>query len=151
MYLIACGNGDAKRNCEYEGETLSIGESFFASDGCNSCICEQTDEGTAISCTEMSCNSTESPCFTLSIDDCERISMCTVIQASPLIIDEDNQCYLVENTINPVGCIEADLSCTEVITFASSSDNPTNCYRFNTGCIPDQWSACDLEQSVECE
>jgi hypothetical protein len=45
---IAGGDG-----CLVDGHTYAPGESFPASDGCNSCTC--SSDGTAASCTEMAC------------------------------------------------------------------------------------------------
>ena len=43
--------------CEVNGQTYTVGESFPATDGCNSCSC---DENLQIACTAMSCEPTKS-------------------------------------------------------------------------------------------
>ena len=47
--------------CEYDGETYSVGESFDAADGCNSCSCDEEDGEAMVSCTLMACDPTEEP------------------------------------------------------------------------------------------
>jgi hypothetical protein len=42
---------DARSTCDYEGTTYEVGDSFDASDGCNSCSCSADGVG----CTDMDC------------------------------------------------------------------------------------------------
>jgi hypothetical protein len=48
----AGGGSDRRALCEYDGQFYDDGESFPASDGCNTCSC---DDG-AVGCTELGCN-----------------------------------------------------------------------------------------------
>ena len=54
MILPGCFISDSDDNdtCEFNGNTFDAGDSFPASDGCNTCTCES---GGAISCTEAAC------------------------------------------------------------------------------------------------
>ena len=52
--LFACQEKEAL-TCEYDGEIYSVGESFTAADGCNSCSCDEEGEETAVICTVMYC------------------------------------------------------------------------------------------------
>jgi len=49
--VVGCAAGGA--DCEYDGQTYKPGDSFDATDGCNTCSC---DDG-AVSCTEIACDS----------------------------------------------------------------------------------------------
>ena len=148
--FYACHSSPASQNCEHNGSILSIGESFFHSDGCNSCTCMQKDSETMISCTELECSSTESACFELSIDECDEVSSCTVIYATPILINEDEHCYQPDNLIESVGCMEADQMCTDHTSFAALS-TADQCYQFSNDCVPEEWSECDLSSLVACD
>ena len=46
--VSACGTQDT---CDYGGATYAVGDSFDASDGCNSCSCSED----GVACTDMDC------------------------------------------------------------------------------------------------
>lgn len=86
-------------------------------------------------------------CEILSVDTCGERSDCTIIQGVEMVVNEQEQCYSLGDSID-VGCMAADMMCTEAIAFAADP-NGGECTWFNNGCFPYQWETC--EQSLpEC-
>jgi hypothetical protein len=51
FYTTQIAKDSTKQRCEYNGWAYADGESFPASDGCNTCICSNGE----VACTEMAC------------------------------------------------------------------------------------------------
>ena len=149
-YFFACSDKEQQRSCDYNGETYSVGETFPAEDGCNSCTCMEEGDGVSMGCTEMDCSEPEPvSCAELSIEECESNAICTVVYGSPIMLDSENECYAWANEVNAVGCMDADTSCTEELKHGASSDDPNNCYGFG-GCMPEGWGDCGLGNYPDC-
>ena len=150
--ILACSEKSSEATCEYNGQTYAVGEYFDATDGCNSCSCEEFDGETSVSCTEIGCE--ELPieeCSFLSIDECESYEACTLIWASPVQLDEENQCFLWANSIEDVGCMSIDQTCPSAVTYSASPTDPSGCYGFMDGCTPEGWGSCEQGEYPECE
>ncbi|MBR57523.1 MAG: hypothetical protein CMH54_05615 [Myxococcales bacterium] len=50
-----CSGEDCPTTCDYNGQTYNEGDSFPATDGCNSCVC---DADGSVGCTEIDCPTT---------------------------------------------------------------------------------------------
>jgi hypothetical protein len=153
--LFACQEKEPL-TCEYGEEIYAVGDSFSAMDGCNSCSCDAEDGEAMVTCTLMACDTGDIPepdtdCVSLSIDECEAADQCTVIMASQVIVDDEEECFLWANSIDNVGCMDADMGCGEAITYAESPETPGECYGFTNTCIPDGWSECSLGSFPECD
>ena len=72
--LFACQEKEPL-TCEYGDQTYTVGDSFSAMDGCNSCSCDDEDGEAMVSCTLMACDTgaylEEPDCINISISDCE--------------------------------------------------------------------------------
>ena len=155
--LFACQEKEPL-TCEYNGETYSVGDSFDAGDGCNSCSCDEEDGEAMVSCTLMACGhedpddpEVEVDCLRLPIDECQAEDACVVITASQVILNEEEECFAWANSIENVGCMDADMACGDAITYAESPETPGECYGFTSTCIPDGWSACSLGSYPDCD
>ena len=152
--LFACQEKEPL-TCDYNEETYSVGDSFSAMDGCNSCSCDEEDGEAMVSCTMMACDTggylEEPDCINISIDECEEADQCTVIMASQVIVNEEEECFAWANSIDNVGCMDADMACGEAITYAESPETPGECYGFTNTCVPDGWSECSLGSYPECD
>lgn len=151
-YFFACSDKSADVHCDVGGEIYSIGESYDAEDGCNTCTCMSDGEGGAsIGCTEIGCGEPEPMnCADMSINACEENPICTVVYGSPIMLDTENECYAWANEVTALGCINADMDCTEGLKRAASTDDPNNCYGFG-GCMPEGWGACGLGDYPDCD
>ena len=152
--LFACQEKEPL-TCEYNGETYSTGDSFDAADGCNSCSCDEEDGEAMVSCTLMACDTGDIPgvdldCVSMSIDECEAADQCSVVTASQVILNEEEECFAWANSIEKVGCINIDMGCGDAITYAESPDTPGECYGFTNTCIPDGWTDCSLGYFLDC-
>lgn len=58
FYISNTADDSTGNRCEYNGWAYTDGESFSASDGCNTCTCSNGD----IVCTEMACVDTPTTC-----------------------------------------------------------------------------------------
>jgi hypothetical protein len=151
-FLFACQEKEEPLTCEFEGHIYSVGEWFNSSDGCNSCSCDGYEGETLISCTEMDCSTIEEvDCVDLSITDCETTERCAVITASEVALNTDEECFEWANSVENVGCMDADMNCDAALTIASSSEDPTMCYGFSNTCTPEGWSDCHQESFPSCE
>ena len=152
--LFACQEKEPL-TCEYNGETYSVGDSFDAADGCNSCSCEDESGEAMVACTMIACDTgeflEEPDCINISISDCEAADQCRVITASQVILNEEEECFAWANSIENVGCMDADMACGEAITYAESPETPGECYGFTNTCIPDGWSDCSLGSYPDCD
>ena len=149
IHLLACSEKTVQ-SCEYEGKDYTVGESFPAGDGCNTCSCEEVDGELLLSCTEIGCmDSDPTECSMQEIDSCENIEGCTISYASPIAFIEDNECYVWANEIEAVGCISAELVCTGELKHGASLEDPNTCYGFG-GCMPEGWGDCGLGDYPEC-
>ena len=150
--LFACQEKPATATCDYNGMTYTVGETFDAGDGCNSCSCDEYEGETSVACTEMDCSSVEpSACADLSVDTCANDERCTVIYASQAAFMEDDECFAWANSIEEVGCMDADAGCGQAFTHAASSEDPSGCYGFSNTCIPEGWGDCSQGTYPECE
>ena len=151
--LFACEDNKEEATCTFNGTEYAVGESFDADDGCNTCSCAQIEgEDPSISCTAMECGDLEIiDCTILEQEECESTEGCTPIWASPVMLDNENQCFLWANTIEGVGCMVSDQTCTEAITYAASPSDTSSCYGFGNGCIPTGWGDCSQGSFPECE
>ena len=138
--------------CDVNGEIYAIGESYDASDGCNTCTCTADEEvGASVQCTEMECPEPEpTGCSTMSTEACEEAPTCTVIYGSSIILDTDNECYAWANEVTALGCMNADAMCTEELKHGASAEDPNDCYGFG-GCMPEDWGSCGLGDYPECD
>ena len=67
--IVGCGES-SQEPCDYEGVSHNSGETFYASDGCNTCMCG--DAG-LVDCTKIACES----CYgATSEDGCSSIGHC---------------------------------------------------------------------------
>lgn len=153
--FIACQEKEPL-TCEYGDATYTVGDSFSAMDGCNSCSCDEEDGEAMVSCTLMACDTGDIPepdtdCVSLSIDECEAADQCTVIMASQVILNEEEECFAWANSIDNVGCMDAGIDCGAAITYAESPETPGECYGFTSTCTPDGWSECSLGSYPECD
>ena len=152
--LFACQEKEPL-TCEYNGETNSVGDSFDAADGCNSCFCDEEGDEAMVSCTLMACDTggylEEPDCINISISDCEAADQCTVITASQVILNEAEECFAWANSIDNVGCMNVDMGCGDAITYAESPETPGECYGFTNTCVPDGWIDCSLGNHLDCD
>ena len=134
--------------CEYDGQTYEVGEGFDASDGCNSCSCDAYEGETMVACTEMDCGPPS--CGDLTADECSTYENCVTITASLTVVNPEEECLDWANSVENVGCMDADMACGDAITYAASADDPTQCYGFTSTCVPQGWSDCNLDGYPEC-
>ena len=94
--LFACQEKEPL-TCEYGDQTYTVGDSFSSMDGCNTCSCDEEDGEAMVSCTLMACDTgeylEEPDCINISIDECEEADQCTVIMASQVIVNEEEECF----------------------------------------------------------
>ena len=95
--LFACEDNKEEATCTFNGTEYAVGESFDADDGCNTCSCAQIEgEDPSISCTAMECGDLEIiDCTILEQEECESTEGCTPIWASPVMLDNENQCFFM--------------------------------------------------------
>ena len=151
-FMIACQEKSEPATCNYNNTTYAVGETFDAGDGCNSRSCDELDGETSVACTEMDCSSIEpDSCAERSVDDCELTEECTVIIASEVALNEEEECFAWANSIERVGCMEKDMVCGDAFTYAASAESPSGCYGFTSTCIPQGWGECSQGVYPECE
>ena len=63
-------------------------------------------------------------------------------------VDDANDCYTVATETTAMGCMSADMGCTEAITFAQEPEG--ECTWFSNGCTPVGWESCELSME-ECQ
>jgi len=149
-FLFACQEKPEPLRCEFNGASYEVGETFDAGDGCNSCSCEELDGETSVPCTEMDC-SEPMGCVDMSISDCEAAESCSVIHASSVALNEGEECFAWANSVDSVGCMDADLGCGQAFTYAASPEDPSGCFGFTNTCIPQGWGDCSQGTYPECD
>ena len=151
-FIFACQDKNEPATCDYNENNYAVGDSFDAGDGCNSCSCDEYNGETLVTCTEMDCSSIESSaCADLSINDCEETDSCTVIYASKLALDTEDECFAWANSVETVGCMNVDLGCGQAFSYAAPTVDVSNCYGFSYTCIPQDWGYCGQGTYPECE
>ena len=147
--LFACQEKEEEPlTCEVDGVTYEFGEWFDSSDGCNSCSCDAYEGEIMISCTEVDCSA--SSCGDLSADECSVNESCAVITASLTVVNPEEECLDWANSVENVGCMDADRGCDDAITYATPGDNLSQCYGFTSTCVPGGWTYCNQESYPEC-
>ncbi len=90
----------------------------------------------------------EIDCMELDVDACDARPDCVTIVGRSINVDDANDCYTVATETTPVGCMSADMGCTEAITFAQEPEG--ECTWFSNGCTPAGWESCELPME-ECQ
>lgn len=120
--------------CIYNGNPYTIGMSFPASDGCNTCTCIAGSDGIGqVACTLIGC---VDPCANLAEAQCKSAAACRPVTARA--VDSDANCL---ESAKYAGCISADMECGDAITFASKEGV---CWRFSDTCVPVPFSIGDF-------
>ena len=150
--MFACQEKeDVALTCEFNGGSYAVGESFDSFDDCNSCSCDAYEGETMVSCTEMDCSvPEETDCTDLSVTDCASREDCAAITASQTVLNAEEECLDWANSVEDVGCMNAEMGCDNAITYAASAADPTQCYGFPSTCIPQGWSDCNTESLPDC-
>ena len=143
--MFACQEReDVALTCEFNGISYAVGESFDSYDDCNSCYCDTYEGETSVSCTEMDCSVPEElDCADLSVTDCASRDDCAAITASQIVVNTEEECLDWANSVEDVGCMDANMGCGAAITYAASAADPTQCYGFYNTCIPAGWGDCN--------
>ncbi len=95
---------------------------------------------------------TVTDCSVLSIDACAASEACFLVQSQPLVRPKTGGELCVDFAHDPVpqACMDADLACTQAETYAAPPEDPSTCWWFPNGCIPDGWVPCDLGALEAC-
>ena len=89
-------------------------------------------------------------CADLSPDECGADELCQVINGTPQIPDDEDACFNPGES-TAVGCMDANMACDDVLTFAQADDGSGEIHLFVDSCIPEGWSALDLLNYEVCE
>lgn len=90
-------------------------------------------------------------CDSLSPEDCRENPACTTLAGSPVFFSEDNECMLWANTVEELGCMDADEVCAQAFSYGAAPDDPTQCYGFGNSCTPYGWANCNPQGYPECD
>lgn len=91
-------------------------------------------------------------CDTLAPTTCADRSDCAVITARPLIDDgAGGLCVDGDTDPEPVGCMDADQGCDDIVVVPTDPDGDANCDRlFANSCLPSGWVDCPGAPTDDC-
>jgi hypothetical protein len=116
--------GTVSQTCTYDGVTYDEGDSFEATDGCNTCSCADGE----VTCTLMACE-------TATVEPCTYTGV---------TYDEGEVIYTTGDGCNTCACHDNDIVCTNNICGDQSFENT-----YFSIDVPDEWTKGPVQSGVD--